>query len=103
MYLAKVIGTVVATRKYKTLQGVKFLIIQPIDEYGENNGKPHVAVDGTEQAGPGEVVSCIASREGALVMKEWFNPADAGIWGIVDHVCIATDEGDRLTIDKYGE
>ncbi len=101
MYLAKVIGTVVASRKANNLDGVKLLIVQPVDEHGNPDGKEHVAVDGTEQAGPGEVVSCIASREGALVMERWFNPADAGIWGIVDQVTIEKDGGEEeLTFKK---
>ncbi|MCA1554429.1 MAG: EutN/CcmL family microcompartment protein, partial [Chloroflexi bacterium] len=31
MILARVIGTLVATVKYKGLEGVKFLIVQPLD------------------------------------------------------------------------
>lgn len=100
MYLAKVIGTVVATRKANNLDGVKMLVVQPVDEYGNPDGKKHVAVDGTLQAGPGEIVSCIASREGALVMDRWFIPADAGIWGIVDQVVMEKNGEEVLTFKK---
>ena len=45
-----------------------------------------MAADGTAQAGPGELVFVIASREAALVLPEWFVPVDLAIAGIVDEV-----------------
>ena len=56
MFLAKVNGTVVATTKYQGLEGVKFLIVQPLDKYQQPKGKPVVAADGVAMAGPGEIV-----------------------------------------------
>ena len=44
-----------------------------------------VAVDAT-QAGPGERVFCVASREAALACEPTFVPVDAAIVGIVDDV-----------------
>ena len=43
MQLARVIGTVVATEKADGLEGVKFLIIQPLDRHQEPAGSPVVA------------------------------------------------------------
>ncbi|MGQ9598600.1 MAG: EutN/CcmL family microcompartment protein [Anaerolineae bacterium] len=86
MQLARVIGTVVATRKVKGLEGVKFLVVQPLDKYRRPVGEPQVAADGTAQAGPGELVFVIASREAALALPEWFVPVDLAITGIVDQV-----------------
>ncbi len=88
MELAKVVGTLVATRKHKTLEGVKLLIVQPITPDGEPKDMPVVAVDGTGMAGPGETVFMIGGREGALVLERWFTPVDHGIIGIVDDIYV---------------
>ena len=86
MQLATVIGTVVATRKYTGLEGVKFLIVQPLDKRRQPEGEPVVAADATAQAGPGHLVFVIGSREAALALPEWFVPVDHAIVGIVDEV-----------------
>lgn len=85
MYLAKVIGTVVATKKDDSLTGVKLLVIQPVDSSGRNSGVPQVAVD-TIGAGHGELVFCAKSKEGAMPLRDPNAPIDAGIIGIVDSV-----------------
>jgi ethanolamine utilization protein EutN len=86
MRLARVIGTLVATQKVAGLQGVKFLVVQPLDKQRQPVGEPAIAADGTAQAGPGELVFVIASREAALALPEWFVPVDLAITGIVDEV-----------------
>ena len=85
MYLARVIGTVVATVKYTGLEGTRLLIVEPVDDEGAPCGAPHAAVDVT-QAGPGEHVFCVGSREAALACEPTFVPVDAAIVGIVDAV-----------------
>ena len=58
-----------------------------IDEDGGPREELHVvAADGTAQAGPGELVFVIASREAALALPERFVPVDHAIVGIVDEV-----------------
>ncbi len=86
MQLATVIGTVVATQKYTGLEGVKFLIVQPLDRDRRPQGEPVIAADATAQAGPGELVFIIASREAALALPEPFVPVDHAVVGIVDEV-----------------
>jgi len=86
MQLARVIGTVVATIKYEGLEGVKFLIVQPLDKRLRPEGRPVVAADGVAMAGPGDVVYVVASREAALALPEPFVPVDHAIVGIVDAV-----------------
>jgi ethanolamine utilization protein EutN len=86
MQLAEVVGTVVATEKVEGLEGVKFLIVQPLDRSQRPTGRPVVAADGVAMAGPGELVYIVASREAALAMPEPFVPVDHAIVGIVDEV-----------------
>jgi len=84
MQFARVIGTLVATQKAEGLEGVKFLVVQPLDKHQQPVGEPVIAADGTAQAGPGELVFIIASREAALALPEPFVPVDHAIVGIVD-------------------
>jgi ethanolamine utilization protein EutN len=86
MKFARVIGTVVSTRKYEDLEGIKFLVVQPLDEDLKPKGQATVAADATQQAGPGELVFMVASREGAQALPEVFVPVDLAITGIVDEV-----------------
>jgi ethanolamine utilization protein EutN len=86
MQLARVIGTVVATVKSPGLEGVKLLIVQPLDRRQRPEGKPVVAADAVHMAGPGEIVYIVAAREAALAMPEPFVPVDHAIVGIVDAV-----------------
>ena len=86
MKFGRVIGTLVSTRKYEGLEGVKFLVVQPLDEELAPAGEPVVAADATAQAGPGELVFMVASREGAQALPETFVPVDLAITGIVDEV-----------------
>ncbi len=89
MQLARVIGTVVATEKTPNLEGVKFLIVQPLTKDLEPNGRPVVAADGVAMAGPDELVYIVGSREAAQAMPEPFVPVDHAIVGIVDEVALA--------------
>jgi microcompartment protein CcmK/EutM len=97
MYLARVIGTVVATRKAQDMDGIKLLVVEPLSVTAlrehKRNGEPHVAID-TVQAGEGDLVSCVGSREAALaaprVGPTSFVPVDAAIIGIVDHADVRT-------------
>lgn len=86
MKLARIIGTVVATRQVEGLAGVKFLVVQPLDKHGAPKGDPHVAADATAQAGPGELVFIVGSREAAQAMPITFVPVDSAVVGIVDDV-----------------
>ncbi len=89
MQAALVIGRVVASRKYETLEGAKLLLIQPMTWEKEPKGDPICAVD-TVGAGPGEFVFWVASREAATAMGGTrlsdTPPVDAAIVGIVDGV-----------------
>ena len=85
MYLGRVIGNVVAERKVEGLVGSKFLLVQPVDDQLESCGELEVAVD-TVQAGEGDLVYLVGSREAALALEPWFVPVDSAIVGIVDHL-----------------
>jgi len=85
VFLARVIGTVVATHKVAGLEGIKLLLVVPLKPNGAEDGAPIVACD-CAQAGPGDHVYCVNKREATLAMPDPFVPVDAAIVGIVDHV-----------------
>ena len=90
VYLARVVGRVVATVKQDTLSGVTLQWLQPITARGASTGKPLVAVDRVG-VGPGEIVYYITSREAALTLDKPFAAVDAGIVGKVDFVDLGTE------------
>lgn len=83
MFLARVVGTVVATRKDPGLLGTKLLVIQPIKTDGTPSGKALVAVDAIG-AGVTEEVFYVRGREAAIPFLPAEVPTDAAIVGIVD-------------------
>lgn len=86
MQLGRVVGTVVASVHAEGLDGVRFLIVQPLDRRQQPRGTPVVAADGVAMAGPGELVHYVAAREAAQALPEPFVPVDHAIVGIVDAV-----------------
>ena len=86
MNLAKVVGTVWATRKDENFTGAKMLLVQPVDDALKAQGQPIAAVD-TVGAGVGELVFFVTAREAIVAMKKDLNhltPCDAAIVGIVE-------------------
>jgi ethanolamine utilization protein EutN len=90
MQLARVVGTVVATVKSPGLEGVKLLLVQPLERDGRPAGDAQVAADAVHMAGPGELVYVVAAREASLAMPVRFVPVDLAIVGIVDAVAPIT-------------
>ncbi len=88
MFLAKVIGSVVATQKDPKFQGMKLLLIQPyVNREGKlaASGSSVVAVD-TVGAGLGECVLFTQGSSARLTPTTKDAPVDAVIIGIVDSV-----------------
>jgi ethanolamine utilization protein EutN len=84
--LGRVVGTVVASEKVPGLEGVKLLLVQPLDRNQEPVGSAVVAADGVAMAGTGELVYFVSSREASLALPEKFVPVDDAIVGLVDDV-----------------
>jgi ethanolamine utilization protein EutN len=89
MILARVAGTVVATRKDPRLEGFKLLIVRPVAPDGKEESGYVVAVD-TVQAGSGELVILVSGSSARLAEGCKDRPVDASIVGIVDEVALDT-------------
>ncbi len=85
MYLGRVVGTCVASRKVEGLRGIKLLLVQPLDAHHRPSGRLQVACD-VVRAGPGDVVTLVSAREASHALPEAFVPVDAAIVGVVDDV-----------------
>ena len=85
MILAKIVGTVVATRKDERLVSNKLLIARPMDPQGKPEGNFLVAVD-TVDAGVGETVLIVSGSSARMAAGMKDTPVDAAVVGIIDSV-----------------
>ena len=85
MILAKVLGTVVSTRKDRGLSGLKLLLAREVDAKFQPAGNQVVAVDAVG-AGAGELVLIAAGSSARLTEATKDRPVDHVICGIVDTV-----------------
>jgi len=89
VYIAKVIGTVVATIKISHLDGHKLLLVDQLDLQGEETGAYDIAVD-VVQAGPGDTVLVIDEGNGARqILGLDPGAVRAVVVGVVDEVSIS--------------
>ena len=88
MLLAKIVGTVVATRKDPRLVSNKLLVVRPMDPRGKAEGAYLVAVD-TVDAGVGETVLVVSGSSARMAAGMKDCPVDAAIVGIIDTIEIA--------------
>ena len=85
MILAKVVGTVVATRKDERLVSTKLLVARPIDPSGKPEANYLVAVD-TVDAGFGETVLIVSGSSARMAAGLKDCPVDAAIIGVIDTI-----------------
>ncbi len=92
MLFGRVHGTAVCTIKYPGTEGVKLLVVQPLNKRLEPQGGLVVAADVVE-AGIGDLCVMVRSREAALAMRDvTFVPVDLALVGIVDELEVRPDE-----------
>jgi ethanolamine utilization protein EutN len=97
MYAARVIGTVVCTRKEEKLRGLKMQVVQPVSLLTQQNeGKPVVAIDAVG-AGISELVLVVGGSSARQTALTTNMPVDATIMAIVDYIDI---NGEKV-FDKY--
>lgn len=86
MQIARVVGSVVSTSKSSKLQGLKMLLVKPIDlETFEEKGNILVAFD-TVGAGEGEVVMIVSGSSSRQTDLTENKPSDTAIIAIIDYI-----------------
>ena len=96
MFLGKVVGTVWSTKKTPDLEGVRFLIVHPIDLDKEPTRNIVVVADRLG-AGVGEVVMCAYGKAARTAVGDQDMSIEAAVVGIVDRVDVQED------ITRYDE
>lgn len=93
-------GTAVCTHKYTGTEGVKLLVVQPVDKFLKPLGLLQIAAD-TVQAGPGDLCVMVRSREAAMALPDiQFVPVDLALVGIVDELNVLADGEVDLVMKK---
>lgn len=88
MLIGKVIGDVVATRKHPSHEGLKLLLVQPLELDGTDRGTAVVAVDSVD-AGIGDRV--LLATEGFSAMtavNRPLSPTEMAVIGVIDEVSL---------------
>jgi len=94
MLIGLVKGEVVASQKHPSHEGLKLLLVQPLELDGvERNGPPFLAVDSVG-AGVGDRVLLTMDGWAAMTaVGRAHAPIDAGVVGVVDEVELAGSSG----------
>ena len=91
MLLARIVGTVVATRKDPRLVSSKLLLARPIDPKGKAEGNYLVAID-TVDAGVGETVLIVSGSSARMAAGMKDCPVDDAVVGIIDTIEVAAGD-----------
>ena len=90
MIIGKVVGNVWATRKEEALNGLKLLVIKPINYCTDTGLQTFVAVDSVG-AGIGETVLVVQGSSARKAVNNFEAPVDATVVGIIDEVEVDKD------------
>jgi len=100
MLLGRVTGTAVCTMKYPGTEGLKLLVVQPLNKNLEPVGALQVAADIVD-AGYGDLCVMVRSREASLSLPgEHFVPVDLALVGVIDELHVLPDDQFDLTIRR---
>ncbi len=88
MIVAKIVGTVVATRKDERLVSNKLLVARPVDPHGKPEGTSYLVAVDTVDAGVGETVLIVSGSSARMASGMKDCPVDAAVVGIIDTIRI---------------
>ena len=86
MLIARVVGELTATQKHASHEGLKLLLVQPLNLDGTDRGDAVIAVDAVD-AGVGDKV--LLATEGFSAMTSVGrpnSPIDMAVIGFIDHI-----------------
>jgi ethanolamine utilization protein EutN len=100
MLFGRVRGSAICTLKIAGTEGLKLLVVQPLNKRLEPVGNLQVAADVVD-AGPGDLCVMVRSREAALAMPEVkFVPVDLALVGVVDDLEVHPDSEFDLVMKR---
>ncbi len=80
-----------STQKVESFEGLKLVLIQPLDERLNSAGDAFVAVD-MLQSDVGQIIYYETSKEASRVIEREMNPCDAAVMGIVDTIALTENK-----------
>ncbi len=86
MQIARVVGTVVATRKHAAFDGAKLLLVQPLEPDDTARGSALLAIDSVGAGVNEKVLIVLEGRAAGEALGRKAAPVDVAIVAIVDHV-----------------
>lgn len=100
MIFGRVQGTAICTIRYPGTEGLKLLVVQPLNRRLEPVGALQVAAD-VVQAGPDDLCMMVRSREASLALPDYkFVPVDLALVGIIDELTVRPDGEFDFTLKK---
>ena len=100
MLFGRVKGSAVCSVKYPGTEGLKLLVVQPLNKRLEPVGALQVAADVVD-AGPGDLCVMVRSREAALALPDVkFVPIDLALVGVVDDLDVHPDGEFDFTLKR---
>jgi ethanolamine utilization protein EutN len=91
MLFGRVKGTAICTIRYPGTEGLKLLVVQPLDRQMQPSGSLHIAADVVD-AGPNDLCVMVRSREASLALPDVkFVPVDLTLIGVVDDLDVRPD------------
>jgi len=98
MLLGRVVGRAICTLKYEGTQGLKLLLVQPVNRALQPVGGLQVAADVVD-AGVGDLCVMVRSREASLALPDVkFVPIDLALVGVVNEIEVKPDGTFDLTM-----
>lgn len=91
MQIARVVGTVVATKKHPKFDGAKLLLVQPLDLDGHARGAALLAIDGVGAGVNETVLIVLEGRAAGEALGRKAAPVDAAIVASVDHIDLVAE------------
>ena len=88
MQIARVVGTVVSTKKHRKFEGAKLMLVQPLNMDDTPRGNALLAVDGVGAGVDEKVLVVIEGRAAGEALGRKGAPVDAAIIGIIDTITI---------------
>lgn len=86
MIIGEVVGTVVSTHKHYKVEGLKLLLVQPLDLEGAAEGQLLLAIDSVNAGEGDRVLVVLEGRSVAMAAERSQAPLDAAVVGVVDTV-----------------
>jgi ethanolamine utilization protein EutN len=88
LQIARVVGTLVSTKKHQKFEGAKLLLVQPVTIDDKPRGTTLLAVDSVGAGVHEKVLIVLEGRAAAEALGRPGAPVDAAIIGIIDSVDI---------------